>query len=245
MPSSNTALMDQAAAIARPQGPADASGWTLAAPRPNTKKESYPSYPRGAWLCAEGSPATGVYIVRSGRVKETLSSSDGKKLIVRVLGPGQIVGLTAVLSGHLYDVTAEALELTQAEFISAKDFLHNMESSPQMGLSVVSQLSQNCKDVYDNLRRLTFPANVTQRLARLVQEWYQRALPGKEGQECRFQVTLTQEEIAQMVGSTRETVSRILMDFRRKGWLRAKGVTWVVTNPGALLRLAEAGERRR
>jgi CRP/FNR family transcriptional regulator len=114
-----------------------------------------------------------------------------------------------------------------------------------MGLSVVSQLGQNCKDVYDNLRRLTFPANVTQRLARLVQEWYLRAKPGREGQECRFQVTLTQEEIAQMVGSTRETVSRILMDFRRKGWIRARGVTWVVTNPGALLRLAEAGERRR
>lgn len=244
MPSSNTAILDRPVAHLRQPGPADAAGWIPTAQRPSPQKQSYPSYPRGAWLCAEGTPATGVYIVRTGRVKETLNSSDGKRLIVRVLGPGQIVGLTAVLSGHLYDVTAEALELTQAEFISARDFLHTMETSCQVGLSVVLQLGQNCKDIYENLRRLTFPANVTQRLAGLLHEWYDRALPGKEGQERRFQVTLTQEEIAQMVGSTRETVSRILMDFRRKGWIRVKGVTWTVTNPVAFLSMTEAGERR-
>lgn len=244
MPSSNAAVIDDFAAASTPALPEEVPAWTHTARRLGEQKQSYPSYPRGSWLCAEGSPATGVYIIRSGRVKETLCSADGRKLIVRVLGPGQIVGLTAVLGGHLYDATAEALELTQAEFISAKDFLQTVEHSSRWGLWVVTQLGQNCKQVYENLRRLSFPANVTERLARLVQEWSLHCLPSRENSEPRFQVTLTQEEIAQMVGSTRETVSRILMDFRRKGWIRIKGVTWTLTNAAALRRLTESCEPR-
>ena len=244
MPSSNAVLIDDIAATSSPALPVEVPAWAHGVHRAGEQKQSYPSYPRGSWLCAEGSPATGVYIIRSGRVKETLCSSDGRKLIVRVLGPGQIVGLTAVLGGHLYDATAEALELTQAEFVSAKEFLQTIEHSSRWGLWVVTQLGQNCKQVYENLRRLSFPANVTERLARLVQEWSQNSLPSRDHSGPRFQVTLTQEEIAQMVGSTRETVSRILMDFRRKGWIRIKGVTWTLTNATALKRLTEACEPR-
>jgi CRP-like cAMP-binding protein len=100
-------------------------------------------------------------------------------------------------------------------------------------------------EVYRHLRRITFPVNVTQRVAFLVQEWSACSAPAKAGGPLRFKVVLTQEEIAQMVDSTRETVSRVLTDLRRKGWLRIKGVTWTVTNPEAMKELAEWGSTSR
>jgi CRP/FNR family cyclic AMP-dependent transcriptional regulator len=213
---------------------------------PQRQTETCPLYPRGSWLCVEGTAAAGVFILHSGRVKETLSSADGRKVIVRVLGPGEIVGLTSVLAGRNYEATTEALETTQAQFVCSEDFLQAMERSGQLCMDVVMQLSRNCMEVYRHLRRITFPVNVAQRVASLVLEWSAcPAVSAKQGAPPRFKVLLTQEEIAQMVGSTRETVSRVLTDLRRKGRLRIKGVTWTVTNPEAMKELAEWGSTSR
>lgn len=202
-------------------------------------------YPRGSWLFAQGSVANGVFVLHSGYVKETISSADGRRLIVRVAGPGEFVGLTAVLTGRNYDSTAEVLETTQAQFMPSEDFLRSMEDSGRFCIGVVTQLGRNCMDVYRHLRRITFPTNVTQRVAFLVQEWCAGLDAPPAGAPLRLKVVLTQEEIAQMVDSTRETVSRVLMDLRRRGWLRIKGVSWTITNPAAMKELAEWGSTSR
>jgi CRP/FNR family transcriptional regulator, cyclic AMP receptor protein len=212
---------------------------------PHSHADSCPSYPRGSWLCVEGMAAAGVFIVHSGRVKETLSSADGKKLIVRVLGPGEMIGLASVLSGRNYESTAEALEPTHAQFVCSEDFLRTMNRSSQLSMAVAVQLGRNCREMHQHLRRITFPASVTQRVASLVQEWSSGSAAAAERDPLRFKVVLTQDEIAQMVGSTRETVSRVLADLRRKGWLRIKGVTWTVTNPESMKEMAEWGSASR
>src|SRR5271156_5431015 len=81
------------------------------------------TYPRGAVLFVEGQEPRGVFILCNGRVKLTATAADGKFVIVRVADAGEIVGLPGTLSGKPYELTAEALEPIQANFIPRKDFL--------------------------------------------------------------------------------------------------------------------------
>src|SRR6201987_4217406 len=82
------------------------------------------SYPKGATLFVEGQAARGVFILCAGRVKLSTSSADGKSLIVRIAEPGEVLGLPATVTGKLYELTADVLEPTQANFIARTDFLN-------------------------------------------------------------------------------------------------------------------------
>ena len=82
------------------------------------------TYPKGATLFVEGQPARGVFILCAGHVKLSTSSSDGRTLILRISEPGDLLGLPATISGRDYEVTADVIEPTQANFISRTDFLN-------------------------------------------------------------------------------------------------------------------------
>jgi CRP/FNR family transcriptional regulator len=104
-------------------------------------------------------------------------------------------------------------------------------------MKVAKQLTHNCKCAYTEIRALGLSNSVPEKIAKLVLQWAEQPLdfPGrKKTGEIAIRVTLTQEEIAQFVGTSRETVSRVLGDFRKKGWLRIKGATWTITNKPAL-----------
>jgi CRP/FNR family transcriptional regulator, cyclic AMP receptor protein len=101
---------------------------------------------------------------------------------------------------------------------------------------VAKQLTHNCKCAYGEIRSLGLSNSVPEKLAKLILQWAERPLdlPVKKPQEVAIRVTLTQEEIAQFIGTSRETVSRVLTGFRRRGWLRVKGATWTILNKRAL-----------
>lgn len=197
-------------------------------------------YPKGGMFFLEGQPVTGVFLLRSGRVKESMVSKKGKTAIVRVAGPGVILGLSAVLTGAPHDSTAETLEATHADFVRKAPFLHLLKTSSQLGQIVASQLSHNCKEAYTAIRCLGLSGSVPERLARLLLEWAERPLANqnRETAGIRIRVTLTHEEIGQFVGSTRETTSRILGRFREKKWLTMNGSVWTIANEHAMRRLA-------
>lgn len=109
-------------------------------------------YPKGGVLFLEGQLATGVFLLRTGRAKESMVSSTGKTAIVRILGSGVILGLSAVLTGALHESTVETLEPTQADFVWKVPFLDFLKNSPQLGQIVPSQLSRDCKDAYASIR---------------------------------------------------------------------------------------------
>jgi len=101
---------------------------------------------------------------------------------------------------------------------------------------VAKQLTHNCKCAYDEIRSLGLSNSVPEKLAKLVLHWAEHPLElsAKKPHETAIRVTLTQEEIAQLTGTSRETVSRVLTGFRKKGWLRIKGATWTIMNKTAL-----------
>src|SRR5208282_1840640 len=100
------------------------------------------SYPKGATLFVEGQAARGVFILCTGRVKLSTSSIDGKTLIVRISDPGEVLGLPATVTGKPYELTADVLEPTQANFISRTDFLAFLRDYGEAALRVAQQLGE-------------------------------------------------------------------------------------------------------
>jgi len=196
-------------------------------------------YPKGTLLCLEGQPPRGIFILCTGRAKLFTTSSEGKTIILRVAEPGEVLGLTAVIGESPYEATVETIEPSQANFISRKDFLHFIEEHSEVGMKVAQQLTHNCKCAYDGIRSLGLSSSVPEKIAKLLLRWAEHPLnlARRDSPGIAIRVTLTQEEIAQLTGTSRETVSRVLAEFKKNGWLRIKGATWFLLKKEALQKL--------
>lgn len=197
-------------------------------------------FPKGGMFFREGQSATGIFLLRFGRAKESMVSSSGRIAIVRVIGPGVILGLSAVLTGGPHESTVETLEPSRADFLARPLFLHLLKTSSGLGKAVASQLGRDCKEAYASVRCLGLSSSASERLARLVLHWAECPLanPDKDPAKVRIRVILTHEEIGQSMGTTRETISRTLREFREKQWITTNGSVWTITNEDAIRRVA-------
>jgi CRP/FNR family transcriptional regulator len=196
------------------------------------------AYPQGAVLFVEGQAPRGVYIVCSGRVKLSTTSRDGKTLILRIAHAGEVLGLHATVSGKPYELTAETLQPCQLDFVRRDDFLRFLQNHGDACLHAAQHLSQNCQSAYDMIRSLGLSHSVSEKLARLLLEWAVDGENTKEG--IRIKVALTHEEIAQLIGTSRETVTRVLGEFRDKQLAHLRGSTLLIRNKSGLEKLIGA-----
>jgi CRP/FNR family transcriptional regulator, cyclic AMP receptor protein len=190
------------------------------------------AYPKGATLFVEGQPARGVFILCSGRVKLSTSSADGKTLILRIAEPGEVLGLPATVTGTSYELTADVIEPAQANFITRNEFLNFLKDNGEAALRVAQQLGETYHSAITEMRTIGLSHSAGEKLARFLLEWAAN-YPEEKGQ-VRIKLTLTHEEIAQMIGSSRETVTRLLADFRKKQILQVMGSTLVIKNKQGL-----------
>ena len=196
------------------------------------------TYPKGATLFVEGQSARGVFILCTGRVKLSTSSADGKTLILRIAEPGEILGLPATVTGTAYELTAEVLEPTQANFIPRAGFLNFLREHGEAALRVAQQLGETYHSAIAEMRTIGLSHSAAEKLARFLLEW--PGQPGLEDSPMKFTLTLTHEEIAQMIGASRETVTRLFADFKNRQLLQVKGSTVIIKNrPGLEELLAE------
>jgi CRP/FNR family transcriptional regulator len=189
-------------------------------------------YPKSAMLFIEGQQPRGVFVLCAGKVKLSTSSSEGKTIITKLSSAGDVLGLNAAISNHPYEVTAEMVEPGQANFIPRDALLQFLKDHGEVALRVAQQLSLNYYTAYEEIRTLGLTTSPAEKFAKLLLSWY----PEKAQQNGPAQVklTLTHEEIAEMIGTTRETVSRLFSDFKKKQLLQVKGSTLVLRNKGAL-----------
>ena len=189
-------------------------------------------YPKSAVLFIEGQQPRGVFVLCAGKAKLSTSSSEGKTLITKLSDAGDVLGLNAVISNHPYEVTAEMVEPGQANFIPREALLQFLKEHGEVALRVAEQLSRNYYTAYEEIRTLGLTSSPAEKFARLLLAWY----PDKDhyNGEVQIRLTLTHEEIAEMIGTTRETVSRLFADFKKKQLLQVKGATLVLRNKGAL-----------
>ena len=189
-------------------------------------------YPKGSLLFVEGEQPRGVFVLCSGRAKLTMSSAEGKRLITKIAEPGEIIGVAASMLGKPYEVTAETVEPSQVNFIRRDDFLKFLSTHSDACMNAAQQLSAEHHSAQAGIRSLGLSQTTTEKLAKLILDW---TVTGDETPKgIRLKVLLTHEEIGQMIGSTRETVTRLLSDFRRRKYIDIKGSTVLVTNAGAL-----------
>jgi CRP/FNR family transcriptional regulator, cyclic AMP receptor protein len=218
------------------------AGFFCELPKPSLEeleKIKYASaYPQGAILFVEGQAPRGVYIVCSGRVKLSTTSRDGKTLILRIAEAGEVLGLHATVSGKSYELTAESLQPCQLDFIRRDDFLKFLQNHGDACLHAAQHLSQNCQSAYEMIRSLGLSHSVSEKVARLLLEWANDGDTTKDG--IRIKVSLTHEEIAQLIGTSRETVTRVLGEFREKNLAQLHGSTLLIRNKAGLEKLVGA-----
>src|ERR1051325_2231788 len=192
---------------------------------------------RGELLFREEETPTHVFVICSGKVKLTVTSRDGKVVILRVVGPGGILGLSAAMSGTPNETSAEATELCRVKAIRVTDFLRFLQTHSEASAEATTCLLSDYRVTLNNVCRLALPTTVAGRLASLLLEWLD-ARPASTSNERRFILTLTQEEIASMVNTSRETVSRVLHQFQEEKLISIKGASVTILRPEELEELA-------
>lgn len=110
--------------------------------------------PRGTTLFREGQAARGIFVLCEGRVKLSVCSETGKRLTLRIAGPGEVLGLSASLSSRPYEVTAEALDNARVAVVRRKDLLRFLRDYREACLQVVNLLSQDLHTAYDRVRSI-------------------------------------------------------------------------------------------
>ena len=163
---------------------------------------------RGKVLFVEGEPARGVYILRTGRAAMSISSSEGRVITLRMAQAGDVLGLNAVLRGSTYDTTVKTLEPSRTDFVPRAQLFQLMGTSDEGSQLVLKILSHELTELTERTRSLLLPQTATARLAKLLLEW--------SAQSVRINRVFTHEEIAQMICSSRETVTRQLASMSRR-----------------------------
>jgi CRP/FNR family transcriptional regulator, cyclic AMP receptor protein len=195
------------------------------------------AYPKGAVLFVEGQTPRGIFVLCKGRVKLSICSTDGKTLILKIAEPGEVLGLSATVSGKAYELTAETVDPCQVNFVKREDFLRFLKEHSDACLRVAEQLSEKYNSACREIRALGLSHSAGEKLAKLLLEW--SAKNGEAAKaEPRVKLALTHEEIAQMIGTSRETVTRLFADLKRRQIVQAKGSTLLIRNKAALKALA-------
>lgn len=172
-------------------------------------------YPNDALLYGEGEPPVGLFVLCHGSVKLSISSGSGKTLITRMVQPGETLGLSSVLSGNPYKSTAETVTPSQLKFVKRDDFLRFLGEHRDVQFNIARQLIEECESDADQIRALGLTNSAAERLAQLLLAWCdETGSPSASG--MRIPVTMTHEDISQMIGTSRETVTRLLKSFREK-----------------------------
>jgi CRP/FNR family cyclic AMP-dependent transcriptional regulator len=180
-------------------------------------------YPAGSTL----------FLVCSGKVKLSVSSRGGKTLILQLAGPGEMLGLSASMSAVAYEVSAETLHPCKVAFIRREDFLQFLGRFPEVYQAVTRQLNLQYARACEQLRTVGLSTSANEKVARLFLDWSSEEPRTSEWSQIKM--ALTHEQIAECVGSTRETITRTLSEFKNKHLVTLKGTTVTIPSRSALL----------
>ena len=193
-------------------------------------------YPESAVLFVEHQEPRGIFVICRGSVKISASTSSGKTMIVKIARAGEVLGLSAALSGKPYEMSAVTLDPCQVNFVKREDFLRFLKDDVQVCLRVAEQLSEKYNALCKEVRSLGLSHSAAGKLANLLLEWSSGHEESSKPE--RLKLRLTHEEIGQMIGTSRETVTRLLADLKRQQILYVRGSTLVIRDRQALRTMA-------
>jgi CRP/FNR family transcriptional regulator len=187
-------------------------------------------HPRGKVLFVEGESARGVFILRTGRATISISSSEGRVVILRIAQAGDVLGLNSVLRHASYNTTVKTVEPCRTEFIPRRELIDLMERSQPTAQAIAQLLGREVAELTDRARLLLLPQTANARLAQLLLEW------SEDGPTITK--SFTHEEIAHMISCSRETVTRLLAGLNRRRIIRVTSDSILISDRAALQKIA-------
>ncbi|WP_301122258.1 cAMP-activated global transcriptional regulator CRP [Mycolicibacterium fortuitum] len=185
---------------------------------------------------SEGEPGDTLYIIAAGKVKIGRKSVDGRDSLITLMGPSDMFGELAIFDPGPRTSTVTALTEVKAVTMSRSVLRSWIADRPEIAEQLLRVLARRLRRTNDNLSDLIFtdvPGRVAKQLLYLAQRFGSR-----DGTALRVDHELTQEEIAQLVGSSRETVNKALSDFAQRGWIRVQGRSILIDNAERLAKRA-------
>jgi CRP-like cAMP-binding protein len=179
-------------------------------------------YRRKQVLFYEGQTPTGVYCVATGAVKLYKTGADGRVLIVRTAKAGDMVGYRSLLTGEKYDVTAEMTEEGEVCFIDKTTLVTTINENPKMAMDVIRRLGGEMGNAESKLREFS-QKSVGERLAELLLKFKDAVGRIEKDGATLLDQRISRDEIAQMLGSSSETIIRALRQFADDGLIRLEG----------------------
>ena len=193
--------------------------------------------PEGALLFVEGQTSRGIFVLCSGKVKLSTTSKDGKVLILKQAEAGEVLGLSAAISGTDYEMTAETTSACQLNFIGRSDFMTLLQHESEAGVHAALWLSREFQGAYRDIHDLVLARSSSGKLARLLlSSCAPRGV--QESNEGHLRSAMTHEEMAQRIGSSRETVTRLLSNLKKKRLIRIEGATLIIRDRTGLEAMA-------
>ncbi len=184
-------------------------------------------YPRGSVILFEDDPGDALFVVRQGRVKVVLIGEDGREVILGVLGVGEHFGEMSLIDDRPRSAHVIAMDDAHLLVLRREDFRRRVESSPAVAWSLLTELSRRLRAADEKIGGLVL-LDVPGRIARLLLDL------ATEGGGDAIEKSLTHQTIAQMIGASRETVSRAMKDFQDAGWINVERRRVELTNRAAL-----------
>lgn len=191
-------------------------------------------YPERAVLFSENDLCRGVFLLCSGQAKLSTTSPAGKTLLLRTVDPGEVLGLSSALAGSKYDVTAAVTMPSMVRFVKRDEFVQFLRTSGEATMHAVQTLGREYERALENLRTLAWLSTATARVAQLL--LHLDCDGNNHGAGNRL--PLTHCQIAEMTATTRETVSRLLIQLRKDRIISLRGSDLLIRDRAALERMA-------
>jgi len=191
----------------------------------------------GRVLFNKGDPGNALFAIRAGTIKITAPSSDGREAVFNILTEGEVFGEIALLDGQPRTADAVAISDCDLVVIERRDFLALVETDPKIALKLIELLCARLRwssEHFEEVVLLKLPARLARTLLRLV-----RAQPAKDGD---IELKITQRELSQILGTTRERINRELSAWATRKWIALKRGRLVVRSPRALEKMAEQND---
>jgi CRP-like cAMP-binding protein len=183
-------------------------------------------FPKHSTVVEEGLPGDYMYVIREGRVKVTKASDDGREKIMNFLDEGSFFGDMALLTGEVRSASVKTLEESRLLALSRRDFIDLLRQSPDLALGVIEELTKRLRETNEQASSLSFQGvkertrGLFKRIAQVDVTYGGRKLTPP----------LTHQQIADMIGTSRETVTRAVKQLKEDGWLDQAGKRYVVPN---------------
>ena len=190
------------------------------------------SYAANKVLFREGDAVKTIFVILEGEVRLSVHSKEGRRLCLSIASPGDIVGLSSALTETPSDMTAETLFTSKIAVIGRREFLSFLTNNPAAYQSVTEELGRHMSLACSQLRNLGLSASAPERLARLLLEWSDRS--HVRGTGSRIRISMTHEEIGDFIGTSRETVTRTLSNFKSRRLVAFQGSVMTIPSRTAL-----------